>query len=185
MQIYLSQIDSYKDIIVKYFLEGKIIIIPTETVYGLCCLATNTEAVNKIYTLKNRLKNKPLSVLVRNISQINSFAILNKSAIPELKNGNTVILRTKINHLSDQIFGNKNNKTIGVRMPNNLRVLHLLSFINQPIVATSVNISGQKPVIQIKQNKLLADLTIIDDRVCGGKPSSIIDHCFKTTKIIR
>ncbi|RME79703.1 MAG: Sua5/YciO/YrdC/YwlC family protein, partial [Methanobacteriota archaeon] len=53
--------------------EGNLIIYPTDTLYGLGCDATNNDAVEKIYKIKNRERDKPLSMLVANMEQLNKF----------------------------------------------------------------------------------------------------------------
>ncbi len=166
--------------IVNGFNEGKIVILPTETVYGLCCIATNTEAIKKIYKIKKRSFDKPLSVLVSNIDQVNNIAMLKTQAINDLKLGNTIILKTKTNNFSKAIYGNQDQNTIGIRMPNNCDILKFLSFINQPIVATSVNLSNEPPLIAINNlsDQILSyiDIVISGDQFCSGVPSSIIDY---------
>ena len=177
------------NIIIQHFLSGQIIIMPTETVYGLCCIANNDNAIKKIYQIKKRDFTKPLTVLVYSIDQIKEFAILVNEALHDLEIGNTVILKTKQNNLSKLVFGDQNPDSIGVRKPNNNIIINLLSQINQPIVATSVNLSGQQPLVKIdnldKQMSQHIDLIIEGDKICSGKPSSVINYCITPPIILR
>ena len=52
---------------------GEAILFPTDTIWGIGCDSTNEKAVEKIYNIKKRIKNKPLISLVCNIEMINKF----------------------------------------------------------------------------------------------------------------
>ncbi|MFM6973082.1 MAG: L-threonylcarbamoyladenylate synthase, partial [Alphaproteobacteria bacterium] len=56
------------EIATDYLNEGKIICFPTDTIYGLAVDATNEKAVEKLYNFKNRPKNKPFSIFIRDIN---------------------------------------------------------------------------------------------------------------------
>jgi len=59
---------------IKAIKKGKVLIFPTDTVYGLICDAKNKKAVEKIFKIKNRPKNKPLPVFVKNIEMAKKLA---------------------------------------------------------------------------------------------------------------
>ena len=61
--------------------QGGVLLFPTETLYGLGCLATDAEAVARIYTLKNRAPTKPLPLLAANTAQVAAVADLD--ALPD------------------------------------------------------------------------------------------------------
>ena len=64
--------------ITEKLLNGEVIIFPTDTVFGIGCIATNTKAIEKIYRLKGREKTKSLLLNVANITTIKKFATVSK-----------------------------------------------------------------------------------------------------------
>ena len=59
---------------------GKLIIFPTDTVYGIGCSIFDIDNINKIYEIKHRSKDKPLACLCASIEQIESIAIIKDDA---------------------------------------------------------------------------------------------------------
>ncbi len=175
---------------VDIILNGGVVILPTETVYGLCCLANNTSAVNKIYKIKKRNFDKPMSILAYSIEQIMGFADVCEEAKNILKTGKTAVLKTKdTSYFSKAIFGKTDGSTIGVRIPQNEELLYILKQISKPIVATSVNISGEKAICiasDIDEDILLqVDFIVRRDEICCGIPSQIIDFTSGEIRFIR
>lgn len=54
----------------KSLKEGHVIAVPTDTIYGLACLAQNSDAIGKIYDIKGRSQQKPLAICVGQIQDI-------------------------------------------------------------------------------------------------------------------
>lgn len=67
--------------VIKVINEGGIVVSPTDTVYGMLADAFNSDAVNRIYTVKEREKNKPLLILSKNLESVKRFS--NKE-VPEI-----------------------------------------------------------------------------------------------------
>ena len=78
---------------------------------------------------------------------------------------------------------------IGVRIPNNAAVLSILTAIDRPIVATSVNISGERPASKASaiNSEILknVDIVVRGDGICCGVPSAVLDLRTAEQKIIR
>lgn len=131
--------------IVKVIHSGGVIAFPTETVYALACDATNFKAVENIYKIKNRDINNPLSVMIHDFDQIRSYAMVNgfiEKLVSKFSPGPiTYVLQTKQdNGLSNLLM--KDDFT-GFRIPNHSVALDILSRCQCPLVATSVNFSGE------------------------------------------
>ncbi len=165
--------------VVKAINSGKIIAFPTETVYGLGCDGTCYAAVKKIYQLKNR-ENKPLAIMVRDVKMAMEYAqfsplemeIANKYWPGEL----TMILTKKPSKLASNVT---NSNFIGIRIPNHPFMLELLKNLDVPLVATSVNISGEPPMDypQIVENFAgKIDLIVPDDNPQNksGESSTVV-----------
>ncbi len=170
--------------------QGNIIIFPTDTVYGIGCIATNPKAVERIYKLKNRDEKKSLLLNVHNISAIKKIAIVNErdtKLIKQFMPGPlSLILKCRHhNFLSPQI---KQTGKIGVRIPNNEILLQLLKKLKNPLVSTSCNISGSAPCLTAKEaEKIFGEKVLILDskEPLSGKASTIIDTSEQEIKYIR
>lgn len=139
------------DIIIDEIKSGNPVIIPTDTIYGIACDALNKKAVNKVYKIKKRDNNKPLTLNLNKKKDITKYAYitnkLEKEIIKKLMPGAITLLLKKKEYVVDLI--SKNSEYIGVRVPNNKIVKEIIKKINSPLVLTSVNISGEMPIIDL------------------------------------
>jgi len=178
MQILKLNWENFKKIVkitTQSIKEGKVIICPTDTVYGLMADATNKKAVNKIFKIKKRPKNKPLPIFVKDLKTAKKLALINKNqgkflrkvwfTHPNFKKYSqkkkvkigpkiwadkgkiTVVLKRKE---GKQIYG-INKKTIALRVPNYKLVNILLKKLKCPLIGTSANISGKPASTEIKE----------------------------------
>lgn len=162
--------------------EGGVIIIPTETVYGIAADATNKSAVDKIFQIKQRDENKPLQILLHDLELARDYVSFNEkseSLAKEYWPGPlTLILDEK-----DGVNISKNihtkDKTLGVRVPKHKILDQLFELIDLPLAATSANISGEPAITDFqKANKLFESKVdyILDGGDCKlGEASSVID----------
>lgn len=127
--------------------EGKIIGIPTETVYGIGVDPYSQSAVDKIFELKERSLDKPLSVLISSFEEISKLDIVSK--IPDVvelywPGPLTIIVETKAKFANG--VGTNNPLTIGIRVPDNELAIELLKNTG-PLAVTSANISGNENIL--------------------------------------
>ena len=154
--------------------QGKIFIYPTDTIYGLGCDATNINSVNKIKKIKSRDKNKPLSIIAPSIDWIKQNLIINANLNKYFPGPYTLILKKKnkdfLNHVS-------NTDSLGIRIPDN-NFTKQIQKSNLPFITTSVNLSGKKPAISIKdiseELKKQVDEVIEADDKLSGNPSTLV-----------
>ena len=181
-------IDKIIDNLIINIKNGKIVSFPTETVYALSCDANNKTAIDKIYEIKNRDKNKLCSIFV-DIEDIENYVYFdNKDFVyNNLLQGNTIIFNKKNN-----ILPLINSNTLGIRYPKHNFTRQLLKKLKIPIIATSVNISGEKPLTNyndIKNNfkniDYIVDNSLLKDSIIIGKPSKIISIVDNDVKVIR
>ena len=125
---------------------GKIIAIPTETVYGLAGNAYRNDAIKKIYSLKKRPKNNPLIVHFPSLQAIEKDAVINDQLIKLAKKFSpgplTYILPLKKGSKISKLVLNSKNQ-IACRIPNNKTFLAVLKQSGVPIAAPSANLSNQ------------------------------------------
>ncbi len=144
----------------KLILNNELVIIPTDTVYGLMCRYDSKSAVEKIYKLKKRDRKKPLILLGYNWNALKKFVDLRKISIKTCRGMSQLMKEqwpgplTLVLPASKKVpaYLNKGYKTIGIRVPNNKFLLSLLkSCPGKVLASTSANISGKTNVNDIAQ----------------------------------
>lgn len=129
----------------KKIKDGKLVIFPTETVYGIGADGLNEDAVNSIFKAKGRANDNPLILHVSNKRMINRVAKniseLEKQLIDIFFPGPLTIILEKKDCVPKNVSGGLD--TVGVRMPSNKIANLLIKFADTPIAAPSANISGK------------------------------------------
>ena len=125
--------------------NGGIVVFPTETVYGIGTNGLNENSIKRLYEVKQRPLNKPISLLVNNIEMIEqitqNISELEYKLIKKFMPGPfTIILKKKA--LIPNIL-TANGDTVGIRMPENKVALKLIEYAGVPIATPSANISGK------------------------------------------
>lgn len=123
---------------------SKVIIFPTDTVYGIGSPIYDKEGQERIYTIKHRDHSKPLAVLCANLEQIKAIAEVNEIA-EKLINKFLPGAVTFILPAKEKVREIMQISTIGVRIPNSKLALSILE-AEGPMATTSVNESGEKPL---------------------------------------
>lgn len=154
-----------------------ILIYPTDTLYGLGCNALSQKAVEKIYALKVRERDKPLSILVSDYSMLLEYCAVS-SAQERILQALLPGPYTFILPLRKPIAASQ-GATVGVRVPEHMFMRQVSKELSMPIVSTSANISGKKDAARLSDvdAALLSsvDLAIDGDKCRYGKGSSVID----------
>jgi L-threonylcarbamoyladenylate synthase len=182
----------------KAIKQGRVVICPTDTVYGLVAAATNKKAVERIFKIKKRPKTHPLPVFVKDIKTAKKLAKIGKKDEKFLKKNwpgkVTVVLSRK--KTKTKLYG-LFNKTIALRIPKYKLVNDLLKKTNLPLTGTSANISGKPTSTKIQDilnqftlrrgsgQKNKPDLIIDAGNLKKSKPSTIIDLTAPKHKILR
>ncbi|MEN2499699.1 MAG: hypothetical protein MHMPM18_003891, partial [Marteilia pararefringens] len=134
-----------------------LIILPTDTVYGLCCLLGDEW---RIYEVKKRPSGKPLSLFESNFERCENlvYNLPSRSLLEEIWPGKlTLILRPRENFRQTR-FGSK-NRSIALRIPNCSLIRNIIDKCGEPLVQTSANLSG------LKDPDCIEDLQEIEDKV--------------------
>lgn len=162
--------------------------IPTETVYGIGVDPLSQAAVDKIFNLKERDENKPLSILVHSFHDLIKLKIISK--VPEIvelywPGPLTIIVESELN-FADGV-GTKNPNSIGIRVPDNELALELLKKTG-PLAVTSANISGQEDITNEKDAESVFGDKIghyLQGSALHGSGSTIVDFRDEEFKVIR
>jgi tRNA threonylcarbamoyl adenosine modification protein (Sua5/YciO/YrdC/YwlC family) len=161
--------------LVKYAAEqiqgGRVLGMPTDTFYGLAADPFNLRAVERVYEIKSRLRNKPLSLLIENVDQADEFArplpddfhLLARRFWP----GPLTMIVPAASHLPLKVTANTGN--VALRVPANEIPLAVVRAAKIPITATSANLSGAVECTTAEQvrDQLLDRISLIVD----GGPS--------------
>ena len=168
--------------------DGKIIIYPTDTLYGFGVDATNSKAIQNLNNLKKRIQ--PYSIIVSSFEMLEKYAEIDKYILKKIKSylpgPYTVILKVLQNDLSNLI--NPNISTIAIRIPRNRFIINVIEKINKPIVTTSVNSHNELPLNEInKITKKYPKINIFKDNNINinSKGSTIIDCNSAAFRVIR
>lgn len=160
--------------------KGKLLIYPTDTVWGIGCDATNFEAVEKIFQLKQRVDSKTMICLVNSIQMLNQYI----EKVPETAYTILKYATTPTTIIYDRPLGVSENliaadNSLGIRMVQTGFCGELLKRFKKPIVSTSANISGHptpKTYKEIETDILKGVDYIVNLKLENAlaKPSSII-----------
>lgn len=166
--------------------KGEVVLMPTDTIYGLHAVATNEAAVHRIAELKGRDETKPFIVLSASTAALTPLGI---SADPDLLQRLDSVWPaplTAILPLLRPIAASRGAATLAVRVPA-LDWLRDLLQRTGPLVSTSANRSGE-PVVD--RPKALSDdlrnrVSIVDGGVRAGEASAILDLTGTEPRLIR
>ena len=134
-------------------LNGKIIVYPTDTLYGLGADIFNENAVTKIFDIKKRPLSEPLSVAVSDLETLKKIAFVDEKSTKLINSflpGKLTIILNKKDIVPDLITGGL--KKVAIRIPDNEIALDILSRFG-PITATSANIHGKKTPDNIDRDR--------------------------------
>jgi tRNA threonylcarbamoyl adenosine modification protein (Sua5/YciO/YrdC/YwlC family) len=158
--------------------QGELVVIPTETVYGIACDAFNPAAIERICEIKGRGSAKRISWLVADSDVVRRYADIPHDAERWLDDHNTVVLSLR-----------SGTGTQGFRIPAHEFSVQMLRKLGNPVACTSANLSGEAPATNaVDASAVLgADAAaIIDGGECEvGIASRVADFSSGECKILR
>jgi L-threonylcarbamoyladenylate synthase len=172
--------------------RGGLVAVPTETVYGLACTGFDEDAVARVYLVKGRPEQRPLSLLVSGVEEARTVCadfpedarLLAEAFWP----GPLTLVLPKNDAVPDIVTAG--GSTVGVRCPDHPATLELIRLVGTPLACLSANPSG-KPA-PISANDVLDYFygmidCIVDGGVCGiGAESTVVEvGCVVPYNIIR
>jgi L-threonylcarbamoyladenylate synthase len=124
--------------------KGKIILYPTDTIWGIGCDATNEGAIQRIFDIKNREASKPLIILANSIEMIKEYVCdlhPRVETLLTLHNRPLTIVHPASKNLPSNLTGG--SPSIGIRLVQDAFCQELISTFGKPIVSTSANVSDE------------------------------------------
>ena len=167
----------------------RVIAFPTETVFGLGVFYDDFEAYSLLNRIKNRREDKPYTMMLYDINEINKYAEVYEKYLPIIKKympGSLTILVNAKDNVPNYVT--HNTKIIGIRIPSNEEALELLRFVKKPLLVPSANKADQIPALNDEEVKTIFDdeiKVIIPGKAVGGQASTIIDLTGEEIKLIR
>jgi len=174
-------------IAVSHFQKGSVVVFPTETCYGIGTigLKSNEKNIKKIFNLKSRPFNKPLSLLITK-QMINKFIKVNSKVQTFLEKvwpkNVTIILNCTIeaSQILSPLINVENPMKLAFRVPNHEVLLKIIEKVNSPIIGTSANKSGSTPkydLLSISKEMKSDEIQLWIDagRLPVIQPSTILD----------
>lgn len=174
---------------------GQVVVLPTDTIYGLSCRADDQKAIKRIYKLKKRDPKKPLIILVSGLPMLKKYAFVSAPQERYLQKiwrpgtrPTTVILKSR-GLLPPELCSNLGS--LALRLPKSNFLIKILKVIKKPLVSTSLNLSGQINITDLKDlanyfssNKKSPDLVIDSGKCLRRRPSRLIDLSRESKPVI-
>ena len=177
------------DKIEKTLEAGGAVVLPTETVYGLFAQALNEEAVERVYELKQRPRDKALNLNVASLEEIYAFSKNQPSYLEQLYKSFLPGPLTIILQANDRVpaWINSGMETVGFRIPNHPVTLDLIRKYG-PLIGPSANLSGKASGTSFQQ--IMMDFQehvtgVKDDVALTGQDSTILDLSGEKALILR
>ncbi len=181
----IIKLDSINDKILKDIAitldRGGVIAYPTDTIYGMGCLVSNPQAINKIFKLKARDETKPMSLLCSSFEMLALYSqplsSMKRELLQHLLPGPYTFILTANENVPSALIGEP-KKTVGLRIPKHDFCTSIVRYLNTPIITTSVNRSGEKPLNNPYdiESSFGSDLdSVIVHEPPAGQSSTVID----------
>ena len=158
--------------------KGGVIAYPTDTTYGIGCSIMNKRGIERIYSIKQREKNKPFSFICSDLSDIARYAKVSNfqyKAMKRLLPGAYTFVLNATNIVPGLLVTKQ--KTVGIRIPDNRICLAIVQALGHPIITTSANLSGEEPIgdpsIVDRQMGKQLDL-VVDGGILSAAVSSVV-----------
>lgn len=167
----------------EFLIEGKTILYPTDTVWGLGCDATNEKAVAKIYQIKGREESKSLIILVHSIKMLRDYIeeipVKALKIIEKAERPTTIIYKKPIGLAKNSIA---KDDTVGIRIVQDKFCQKVIKRFGKPIVSTSANRSGDATPMSFKE----INPTILDavDYVVNLRQDEVSNQSSKIINIL-
>jgi len=164
---------------VQVISQGGVVAFPTETYYGLGVDPFNPQALTKLFAIKNRSRCKPVLTLITGQEQLSLLTSemppLFQPLFPLWPAPLTLVFKA-LPSLPASLTGGTG--TVAIRVSPHPLAMALVKACQQPITATSANISGKSPAVTADEVRMYfgdtVDLVIDGGRTSGGKPSTVV-----------
>uniref|UniRef100_F7AUU8 Threonylcarbamoyl-AMP synthase n=1 Tax=Ciona intestinalis TaxID=7719 RepID=F7AUU8_CIOIN len=157
---------------VRILHRGGIVALPTDTLYGVACLAQSTEAVEKLYEIKARNPLKPVAICVGDLYKVCQWTRFPQGLIHLLEDllpGPVTIVTERSPSLNNTL--NPKTSLVGIRVPDHKFIKDLTNRLREPLALTSANVSGEESSLRIEDFRSLWPKldAVVDDGEVGTR----------------
>ncbi|GAB0199501.1 yrdC domain-containing protein, mitochondrial [Grus japonensis] len=134
---------------------GGLVAVPTDTVYGVACLAQDSGAVRSIYSLKGRNGRKPLAICLGDVERLYRYCQVNvpDELLRDLLPGPVTLVLQRSEELNKDL--NPFTSLVGVRIPNHPFIRELARACSGPLALTSANVSCQASTLTVSLSLII------------------------------
>lgn len=171
--------------------NGGIVLLPTDTVFGICCRIDRQESVQRLFRIKKRDETQAVPILVSSTDMAKEYVQPFPEKVEKLMEtywpgGLTIVLPAKKEKVLPLVRGN--GGTLGLRIPDLLPTFQIIEKVGVPIVGTSANFHGQPSATRFQDLDpeliKLVDFVLEKDSL-GGVASTVVDCSQEPWKILR
>ena len=188
-----DRLSEISGVVVDHLKQGKIVVLPTDTSYGLCANAYDEKAVRRVFAIKKRPAAKPLSVIIRDLAMLAEVAEVRDKELAIIKKhlpGPFTFVLPKKDIIPDIVSGG--GDTIGARMPDFPLIQEIMKGADFPLTATSANISGEAAIYSTQdlmskfaKNNHQPEIIVDIGTLPQNQPSTIVDLTDDLPRILR
>jgi L-threonylcarbamoyladenylate synthase len=160
--------------------EGELVVYPTETVYGLGANAVDPEAVERVFELKGRSREKPVSLGVPDVESAREYTRPTERETAFMRAflpGPVTVVVERGDAVPDILTAGRDR--VGVRIPDHDVALALYERAGVPVTATSANLSGTGSVRRVEElsDEIRNGVAAVVDagETAGGSGSTVVD----------
>lgn len=167
--------------VVKVLNDGGVVVYPTDSAYALGCHIGDKSAMERIRRIRNLESRHNFTLVCRDLSEISLYAKVGKSQYRLMKSLTpgpyTFIL--KATREVPKRLQNPKRRTIGLRVPDNNIVSHLLETLNEPLMSSTLILPGaDRPMVEPEEmyDKLHKQVDlVVDGGFCGIEPTTVLE----------
>ena len=178
------------DLAARLLAQGELVCYPTDTVYGIGAVATNGEAVRRLFAVKGRRPDNPMPILIADEAAAGRLAEvtpLARSLMSRFWPGALTIVMRKAQVFRSAALAGKD--AIGLRVPDHDLLRAIIRTVGEPITGTSANRSGARapisaPEVAFQMGEMVS-LVIDGGPSRQGRESTVVDITVTPVKILR
>ena len=159
--------------------DGELVVYPTETVYGMGADAVDADAVERVFEVKGRARDKPVSLGVPSVERALEYVDPTERELAFMREflpGPVTVVVQRRDVVPDVLSAGR--ETVGVRVPDHELALALFEASDAPVTATSANLSGTgsvREVSELSDEVREAVSEVVDGGRTDGMESTVVD----------